>query len=179
MRVWTVEELDLVHPLPDGWSWKYECDSWWAVLGDEDDAERASCFIWTDDRDRFGSAAGTLGCHDAPADVALAVILASKGLDSMDAMARATVFESVRAAIDRQSKKAKAEVARLTAMVKFNATGLTEEDKSIGIPACYAWRITEEQIALQAAHAQLAAVRQVWLAVSCEVDDGANGKVKA
>jgi uncharacterized protein YhaN len=77
--------------------------------------------------------------------------------------------EQVRAAIHAELTKAKAEVGRLTAMVKFNAAGLREDDESIGIPACHSWRVAEEQAALQAAHAQLAAVRQVWLAVSCAI----------
>jgi hypothetical protein len=173
-RVWTKAELDGTHGLPTkAWSWAFDEQVGWHVRGP------LNTTICIDHCGDVVALAGGTDRFDPPADVALAVILASKGLDSMEAMARATVFESVRAAIDRQSKKAKAEVARLTAMVKFNATGLTEEDNSIGIPACHAWRITEEQIALQAAHAQLAAVRQVWLAVSCEVDNGAKGTVKA
>jgi hypothetical protein len=84
-------------------------------------------------------------------------------------MTEPEVFERVRVAIHAEVTKAKNEVARLTAMVKFNAAGMREEDESIGIPACHSWRVAEEQIALQVAHGQLAAVRQVWLSVSCAI----------
>jgi transcriptional regulator GlxA family with amidase domain len=85
-RVWTKEKLNEAHPLPkskDGStsSWMWELDgeppTWDATLTDYSD----SVFVCDD---------GTLGSMsgEPPADVALAVILASKGLDSMEAMAR-------------------------------------------------------------------------------------------
>jgi hypothetical protein len=67
-RVWTREELDRVHPLPDGWRWEQGTAARWHAI---DDSE-ARCFIW-----QWGGI-GTDG--DVPADVALAVILASKGV---------------------------------------------------------------------------------------------------
>jgi hypothetical protein len=80
-RVWTIAGLDHTHPLEDendeGWTWKLDEDGRpFAVNGD-----RAR--IYVDDLNR-------LRCDDIDgdnADVALAVILASKGLDSLETLA--------------------------------------------------------------------------------------------
>lgn len=79
-RVWTVEELDQVHPLPEGWVWIKSVDAsgrWIADNGDacvEVDAHGRLTTSDVDGEDR---------------DVVLAVILASKGLDSTEALAKA------------------------------------------------------------------------------------------
>jgi hypothetical protein len=80
-RIWTVEDLDRVHPIEDesdeGWTWKLDEDGRpFAVNGD-----RARIMV---------DSLGRLCCDDIDGDnanVALAVILASKGLDSLEAMA--------------------------------------------------------------------------------------------
>lgn len=92
-RVWTVEELDRVHPLPDGdedehgWRWHIAHDGSLRALG------------WYDDHDGVvgehqvvywrGALISVCGDYNVPppGDVALAVILASQGLDSREAMA--------------------------------------------------------------------------------------------
>ena len=82
-RIWTIEELTRVHPLPDGWTWAAERVT--AVRGDWE--------VWLDDEGELCSwyepDGGSMLRCDPPADVALAVILASKGLDSLAAMADA------------------------------------------------------------------------------------------
>ena len=88
-RVWTVEELDQVHPLPDGWRWVEEDFAWTAT--------------WHGLTGVGVEASGHMaGMDGAPRDVVLAVILASKGLDSNEALAdalddatRAVRFENV------------------------------------------------------------------------------------
>jgi hypothetical protein len=83
-RVWTKKELDIVHPL-DGWTWVDDgvvyrrgqaTQLWAAERIDEDDAVSRVAVLHTDD---------SLYCDaDAtPVDVILAVILVSKGRDSM------------------------------------------------------------------------------------------------
>jgi hypothetical protein len=86
-RVWTREELDRVHPLPEGWAWHWDTtDEHWEALTFsgyfDEDGERVAdgwCYVENDIPYNDG---GTV-------QVVLAVILASKGLDSFDAMARA------------------------------------------------------------------------------------------
>jgi hypothetical protein len=77
------------------------------------------------------------------------------------------VFELVHAAVNKQIVEAEHEIGRLTRAVKYNAAAMREDgsDVSVGIPGCHSSRATEDQIALQAARAQLAAVKAVWLAV--------------
>jgi hypothetical protein len=85
-RVWTVEELDRVHPLPEGWRWLTDDDgeTWMAIADNE--MQEPACFVWDD---------GSLGCDEGvPLPVALAVILASQGRDSFKAMAAALDVEA-------------------------------------------------------------------------------------
>jgi hypothetical protein len=86
-RVWTVEELDIVHPLPKAEAVRYRYPYAWRVDSDGPVAFEVGPSepdeVWVDARGHLASATG-----EPPADVALAVILASKGLDSMEAMAR-------------------------------------------------------------------------------------------
>jgi hypothetical protein len=79
--------LDRVHPLPDGWEWTQHYvngDLVWHALhhwDEDDEAAEATCFVWPDNSvDVEG---------DVPLSVALAVILASQGLDSREAIADA------------------------------------------------------------------------------------------
>ena len=79
-RVWTCEELDRVHPLPEGWTWEWwEREQAWAIC-------RAVGGGWmyfdADGRPHTDVFAG-----DPPREAVLALCLASKGLDSMEAMA--------------------------------------------------------------------------------------------
>ena len=85
------------------------------------------------------------------------------------------VFGLVRAAIHGERMKALREVERLTDTVKYNARHIHAYDRPgslqpVGIPAHHHWVVTGDQVALQVAHAQLAAVNQVWLAVQCAVN---------
>jgi hypothetical protein len=89
-RQWTREELDAVHPLPDGWEW-WECEdgrwSAFAYAGAEGGCHGDTVLVEDD----------TVCCRDGedgkryppPWRVAVAVILASQGLDSREAMADA------------------------------------------------------------------------------------------
>jgi hypothetical protein len=84
-RQWTREELDRVHPLPDGWEWAEIlepniCDQRWCAVYGDDDPGRVSVTV-----EGFVEVDG----EDVPVAVALAVILASQGLDSLAAMADA------------------------------------------------------------------------------------------
>ena len=79
-RVWTLEQLIDVHPLPDddGWEWIPDTGvrgGWLAASGDG----RVVCVLM-DGRIRFGN------MDDVPDRVALAVILMSQGLDSLATM---------------------------------------------------------------------------------------------
>jgi hypothetical protein len=87
-RVWTREELDRVHPLPKGdmdgfgprppWFWRVDPTGPVAFsVCHSVDGE-----VWVDAAGRLCSSDG-----DPPWPVALAVILASQGLDSREAMA--------------------------------------------------------------------------------------------
>jgi hypothetical protein len=85
-RAWTRAVLDRAHPLPAGWTWQESqanCGGavWCALFdGERLDLDDASCFVWPD---------GTVSIDgDVPWYVALAVILASQGLDSREAMAK-------------------------------------------------------------------------------------------
>lgn len=97
-RVWTRKELDRVHQLPEGWAWEL-----WG--GSKQVAITADRSQWATVRD--GHLQSTDLCPDA--DVSLAVILASKGLDSLGAMAAELERRAV--AADRDAKK----VAQYTA----------------------------------------------------------------
>lgn len=94
-RVWTREELDRVHPLPGDWEWMRDgattvggVPMWSAVILDDDYGEtEVSSIICVDQEGRLHCELGSDDTHTA--DVALAVILTSKGLDSSDAMTAA------------------------------------------------------------------------------------------
>lgn len=90
-RVWTEEELDRVHPLPEGWLWSKRgldtwcarkaggggwMDVWVAGRADAEPALLTECVL----------PIGIPKPFMPPIDVALAVILASKGLDSREVM---------------------------------------------------------------------------------------------
>lgn len=85
-RVWTVEELDRVHPLPDGWRWH------WDIIGLRWVAQATDASF-----DAVVADGSTVHLRDGidhrvyppPAAVALPVLLASKGLDSLGALADA------------------------------------------------------------------------------------------
>lgn len=103
-RVWTIEELDRVHPLPDGWSWVGRGGGQWLAVrtGYDGDAGPGDWHIWVDECDTFCSMfyyypRGASEPYDAPTDVALPVLLASKGLDSLGEMADALEGERVKA----------------------------------------------------------------------------------
>ena len=76
------------------------------------------------------------------------------------------VFDLCRMAIDEQIKRAEAELVRRANIVKTNASNVGEpDDVWPSIPGCLVSLSTEDQIAYQAAQAQLAALKQVWWAV--------------
>jgi hypothetical protein len=79
-RVWTLEELDRVHPLPEGWAWRL-----W-------DGEPMACSgeleIFADGDEVWGQGRGA-NMTALPSAVCIAVILASQGLDSREAIADA------------------------------------------------------------------------------------------
>jgi 3-oxoacyl-ACP reductase-like protein len=88
-RVWTREELDRVYPLPDGWAWARLPSGAWCARRTANGA-RSTVFV------RGGTLCAECSVPmaaafdiDPPDDVALAVILASRGLDSREAMADA------------------------------------------------------------------------------------------
>jgi hypothetical protein len=86
-RQWTREALDAAHPL-DGWKWKHGHSGWYAEAIADTQQWNAGDVV---------SARGGQVCRldanseywPAPHDVALAVILASRGMDSLGAMAAA------------------------------------------------------------------------------------------
>ena len=82
-RVWTVEELDQVHPLPKGWVWRVRAGGLRAVRTGM--VLRTVC-VGENGLTTVGDMSDT---HETPPEVALAVILASKGLDSNEALAAA------------------------------------------------------------------------------------------
>ncbi len=117
-RIWTREELDRVHPLPDGWGWKRDAltGSWVAVALDDGDEWEAG--------DTVGICGGAVHLETAsdfdppPAHVALAVILASQGLDSREAMA---------AEFERRAKDNRARAERaFTASMEIRQEGMAD-----------------------------------------------------
>jgi hypothetical protein len=87
-RQWTREELDRVHPLPDGWAWRQRPNgSWCATYA----ASGVRCDVWVSAGSLIAMVEGATEPlnFDPPINVALPVILASKGLDSLGAMAAA------------------------------------------------------------------------------------------
>ena len=81
-RIWTIEELNRVHPLPEEWAW--------GLSGQEPYASKVNSRIVrvTNGRIRQIERVGGkwLLDVDIESDVALAVLLACKGLDSLAAM---------------------------------------------------------------------------------------------
>jgi hypothetical protein len=97
-RQWTREELDREHPLPEGEEEGYEWTWQWRILDgvacafgwyDDNDGISGEHQVWVDSR--WKCLRSTCGDYEVPppALVALAVILASQGLDSREAMADA------------------------------------------------------------------------------------------
>jgi hypothetical protein len=83
-KQWTIEDLDRVHPLPAGWRWAKDSEGdWCAWLGARWVSAPGGALFWDDP-----SLPPDNEVMCIPSDVALAVILAGKGLDSMEAMAR-------------------------------------------------------------------------------------------
>jgi hypothetical protein len=81
-RVWTIEELNRVHPLPEGWRWCLTLDK------GKPFAMRKTVYAEVTIID--GRVEITVSPDDhpnVPDDVCLAVILASKGRDSFEHMA--------------------------------------------------------------------------------------------
>lgn len=86
-RQWTIEELDRVHPLPDGWVWRMNNRTPCAEATVSSDTWDAGDLVMI-----YGEGTGLGACVQrvdrdcdvwpAPVDIALAVLLASKGLDS-------------------------------------------------------------------------------------------------
>jgi hypothetical protein len=91
MRQWTLEKLNEGHPLPDGWAWRLwdgepmACSGDLEIFADGDE-------VWGQGRESNMTA--------LPSKVCLAVILASQGLDSREAMA-ADLDERVAKALPR------------------------------------------------------------------------------
>jgi hypothetical protein len=79
-RIWTVDELTRVHPLPDGWEWAHDDSVGWYA---HDNNGATVCVDYCGDLLALWN--GTTIISPC-ADVCLAVILASKGLDSYAAM---------------------------------------------------------------------------------------------
>jgi len=73
-RVWTIAELDIVHPLPDGWTWHKDNSVGWHAVG----LQSSVCVDASGDVESW-----CRGHALAPSsDIALAVILVHRGLDS-------------------------------------------------------------------------------------------------
>jgi hypothetical protein len=87
-RQWTKEELDRAHPLV-GWAWAYRANGSWCARNEENGRRRD---VWVSGVGHLVAECsvpmGMPYSIDPPSDIALAVILASKGLDSLAAMAR-------------------------------------------------------------------------------------------
>lgn len=82
-RQWTVEELNRVHPLPAGWSWADDDSVGWHAR------HPGGYTVCIDDRDYVLALWMGTTIVSPPRAVALAVTLASQGLDSREAMATA------------------------------------------------------------------------------------------
>jgi hypothetical protein len=82
-RVWTREELDRVHPLPDGWTWAFDESVGWYGR------HPGGATVCVDDfGDVLALSFGTTIISPCAA-VTIPIILASQGLDSREAMADA------------------------------------------------------------------------------------------
>ena len=78
------------------------------------------------------------------------------------------VFKLVIASLDKSINDAEFEVSRLMRIVKRNADSLQVDSPNVGvgIPGCYRSSATEDQVALQAACAQLCAAKQIQMSVT-------------
>jgi hypothetical protein len=77
-RQWTCEALDAAHPLPDGWIWCVAGEHIGALeVGGPFDPNE----VWVDEHGFLATSE-----REPPADIAFAVILASRGVDSLGAM---------------------------------------------------------------------------------------------
>ncbi len=79
-RQWTVEELKAA-----GWSWRIDIDGTVAAQADDKADGRFVQVVWVDPMGRLASSHGCV----PPEAIALAVILASRGMDSLGTMADA------------------------------------------------------------------------------------------
>lgn len=95
-REWTREELDRVHPLPEGWAWARRLNGSWFA---RHFANGARCEVWVSAGSLIAAVYGAAEPEsiDPPVDVALPVILASKGLDSLGEMADEMALEAAKA----------------------------------------------------------------------------------
>jgi hypothetical protein len=75
--------LDRVHPLPDGWAWAFDDSVDWYAR------ERRGHTVCVDERGNLVALNNGTQPFEPNARVVLAVILASQGLDSREAMADA------------------------------------------------------------------------------------------
>jgi hypothetical protein len=96
-RVWTIEELDRVHPL-DGWAWAFDDQVGWYAR-----TMHGNATVCIDLQGEVLALWGGTEKISPHRNVALAVILVSKGQDSMKAMADklADVAKDNRARADR------------------------------------------------------------------------------
>jgi hypothetical protein len=93
-RQWTRDALDAAHPevKAAGWEWKHGGDKPTAIRANYDgDAGPGDWHVWVDECDTvcsmFYYRTGGSEPYDPPTDIALAVALASRGMDSLGAMA--------------------------------------------------------------------------------------------
>ena len=108
-RGWTREELDRVHPLPDGWAWRLwagepmACSGTLEIFADGDE-------VWGQGRESSMTA--------LPCAVALAVILASRGCDSLAEMAGRLEADSRKGAVHDWERGYAAGLAFAAAVVR-------------------------------------------------------------
>ena len=122
-RVWTREELDRVHPLPDGWSWELHETGPCASRRIE---HHSGCMKRVEVKVVKGNMWALLRREDtelgewvvAPADVALAVILASRGCDSLAEMAGRLEADSRKGAVHDWERGYAAGLAFAAAVVR-------------------------------------------------------------
>lgn len=93
-REWTAGELNRVHPLPEGWTWSVMLPGRFskALVGPV--AWRGASYVEVGVRGDLVVVNCSHDRADVPADVLIAVGLVSKGLDSLEAMARALDVEA-------------------------------------------------------------------------------------
>jgi hypothetical protein len=86
-RTWTREELDRVHPLPEGCSWRFTYGGELAVVFTDADGEFVEV-MFEGGQVLASVAHGQPYGEDIHEGIALPLILASQGLDSREAMAK-------------------------------------------------------------------------------------------